>query len=484
MNIAIKKPILVSGVSLSFLLWFWQIFSNSVGEFAEIGFWSLILLSSLLVFIRPKKEKIHPPTISLTPITSEILEETKHQVETLINLLINETNNFTPNNLTLSPDTFKKQLSLIQSKYQDKIQSPNTSKAEIVILSNNQLNSNILKNILEKNENLNRFTYQTITISSLDQDKYNQLLLNYDLVLFLIQGDITESEKEILKELALKRQQIILAFNQTEYHIPEENKEILKKIENNTTNIIPQENIITINTNNQIVKIRKYSNEKDYQESLETLEANCENLINKLTTNNDQQNLFITTAYRRTCQLKQNIEVEINSLRKQKALPIVEKYQWIAASATLANPFASLDLLAVGAINTQMIIDLGKIYQQKITLNQAQQISLELAKLIINLGIVEISTQTITTILKTNTITYIAGGVIQGISAAYLTRICSLSLIEYLESQQINVSTNNSKINLQNIKEKLEKVFKENHKQTFINSFIQKTTHKLGWKTV
>jgi len=93
-----------------------------------------------------------------------------------------------------------------------------------------------------------------------------------------------------------------------------------------------------------------------------------------------------------------------------------------------------------------------------------------------------LSSQAIATILKTNTITYIAWGVIQGISAAYLTRICSLSLIEYLEQKDITIEENSSKFNLNIIKNKIEKVFKENQKQAFLNNFIKQTTQKLGWQ--
>jgi len=476
MNIAIKKPILISGVSLSFLLWFWQSFSNSLGQWGEFSFWGVILVSGFFFFIRPQKKENNPPVVSFTPITEEVFTETTNQVQSLIDLFIAETADFSCHDSVTSADVFQQQFSLIKSKC-------DRTTAKVAIVSNHNLNSNDLKNILEKEKNQIAFT--TINTSSLDDHKFNQLILNYDLILFLIQGDLTESEKSILEKLAIKRQKIILTFNQTDYHLPEENKDILKQIETRVQGIINPENIVTITTKNQTIKVKKYQNQDQYQEWEETIKPQCDKLTNQLsnTFNNDQENPFITTAYRQTIQLKTNIQLQLNQIRKQKSLPVIEKYQWIAASATFANPVASLDLLAVGAINTQMIIDIGSIYKQKISLSQARQISLELAKLMMKLGIVEISTQTIATILKTNSVTYIAGGVIQGISAAYLTRICSLSLIEYLEQQEINLVHNHNKISLKNIKEKLEKVFKENQQKTFINGFIQQTTRQLGWKT-
>lgn len=145
----------------------------------------------------------------------------------------------------------------------------------------------------------------------------------------------------------------------------------------------------------------------------------------------------------------------------------------VAATATFANPVSSLDLLATAAINAQMIVDLSKIYQHPLSLNQAQQISLTLAKVMLKLGIVEISSQTISAILKTNMITFVAGGLIQGISAAYLTRVCALSLIEYYEVADFTVNDN---INISKLKEKIQLIFEQNKENNFLNQFVKKTS--------
>jgi uncharacterized protein (DUF697 family) len=62
----------------------------------------------------------------------------------------------------------------------------------------------------------------------------------------------------------------------------------------------------------------------------------------------------------------------LNQVRRDRALPIIEQYQWIAAAAAFANPVPALDLLATAAISAQVVSDLGAIYQQKFSLQQAQ----------------------------------------------------------------------------------------------------------------
>ncbi len=104
-----------------------------------------------------------------------------------------------------------------------------------------------------------------------------------------------------------------------------------------------------------------------------------------------------------------------------RATPVIEQYQWIAAAAAFANPVPALDILATAAINAQMVMDLGNVYQQKFSLEQAQTVAGAMGSLMLKLGLVELSTKAVSTVLKSNAITFVAGGVVQGVSAAYLT---------------------------------------------------------------
>lgn len=467
MTISIKKPILISGVGLSFLIFIWQRIAQSFPHLGEYSFWGLIFVSGFFWLFNPHAKKEHLSVV-FRPVTPEVFDQALMEVKKLITIFAQES--------TFSETIFTQRLETLMKGDRTTI--------HVAIVSNHKLNSQLLKNILEQETKQKDCQFNTLTPSSLNNEKFNQLLFNHDLVLFVVQGDLTESEKELIKKLTIQQQKTILVFNQSDYNLPEEKELIKNQLETRIKDLINPEDIITISTKNETIKIKKYQDQENYQEWEEKIKPHCDNLINYLaqTLENNQQDLFLNTSYRQLLKLKKDIHQQLNIIRKQKALPIIEKYQWVAATAIFANPVASLDLLAIGAINTQMIVDLGAIYQQKISLNQAKQVSVELAKLMMKLGIVELSTQAIATILKTNTITYIAGGVIQGISAAYLTRICSLSLIEYLEQQDISNTENSPNFNLNIIKEKIEKIFKENQKQAFLNTFIKQTSEKLGWQ--
>ena len=158
---------------------------------------------------------------------------------------------------------------------------------------------------------------------------------------------------------------------------------------------------------------------------------------------------------------------------------MMEKYQWIAAAAAFANPVSSLDLLATAAINAQMIVDLSSIYQQRFTLSQGQTIAATIGKLMIKLGLVELSTHAISGLLKSNAITYVAGGATQGISAAYLTRVAGLSLVEYFKEQDINLN-NHQTIDIEKLSTKIKQVFEQTKRTEILQSFVKQTLPQLS----
>ena len=119
-----------------------------------------------------------------------------------------------------------------------------------------------------------------------------------------------------------------------------------------------------------------------------------------------------------------------------------------------------------------MVMELGEFYQQKFSLEQAQTVASTMGSLMLKLGLVELSTKAVSTILKSNTITFVAGGVVQGISAAYLTRIAGLALIEYFQEQEI-ATNSGGPLNIEKLRQTLQNIFQKNHQTKFLQGFVK-----------
>jgi hypothetical protein len=100
-----------------------------------------------------------------------------------------------------------------------------------------------------------------------------------------------------------------------------------------------------------------------------------------------------------------------------------------------------------------------------------------MGSLMLKLGLVELSSKAIGTVLKSNAITFVAGGAVQGVSAAYLTRLAGLSLIEYFQQQE--VATPDTKLNIDKLGQTLQNVFQQNQQIGFLSGFVKQTVNRI-----
>ena len=78
-------------------------------------------------------------------------------------------------------------------------------------------------------------------------------------------------------------------------------------------------------------------------------------------------------------------------------------------------------------------------------------------------------------------VTYVAGGLVQGLSAAYLTRIAGLTLVEYLAAQDLVAPEPARAWNLDLLANTLQKVFQANQRaayQTVVKQGIDRLVPK------
>jgi uncharacterized protein (DUF697 family) len=186
----------------------------------------------------------------------------------------------------------------------------------------------------------------------------------------------------------------------------------------------------------------------------------------------ERPTLVAATVLRRALALRQQVQTDLNRLRRDRAMPLIDQLQWVAGAAAFANPVPTLDLLATVAINGQLIMDLGKLYGFNLSLDEAKTAAGTLASLTVKLGLVELSTQVLTAVLKSHFATYLAGGLVQGLSAAYLTRMAGLSLVEYFEQAAL-VGTPATALSWAAIAQRLQSTIQQNRQLSLLQTLTR-----------
>ena len=312
-----------------------------------------------------------------------------------------------------------------------------------------------------------------------------QMARNADLMVFVTAGDLTSSEFIELDRLAGLGKRVILAFNKTDLYLPSDRQEILNKLKQRTQHFLAETDIVAIAAQPSPIKVRQYVNAgnsinsdaiqewwEDMPPDVIALKERIESILS-----DEWEELLIENTHLQIQSLLQEINGTINQQRRQEATKIINRYQLTAAATVFANPIPAIDLLAGAAINTQMLIDLAKIYDRPLKFQQAKHFALTIAQQLLQLGCVEIATSAIASCFKTNAITYAIGGSMQAVTAAYLTHIGGLSFIEYLEVQPESQSSITANSALQNI---CQKTFKALQGDRFLIDFVTNISSRIA----
>jgi uncharacterized protein len=298
--------------------------------------------------------------------------------------------------------------------------------------------------------------------------------LTHDVVLFLTTCDLTESELHVLQQLHQHRQRVLVVFTKQDQYLPSDRLLIHQQVQQRVKTLIAPEDVVAIATVPAPIKVRQHREDGFVVERVEQPDADVLALSTRLeqVLTQEAQPLVWATVLRKSWLLRQDIVAELNRIRRDRVLPMIEQAQWVAAAAAFANPVPTLDLLATAAVNAQLIMDVGAVYQQPFSLDQAKEIAGTLAAQMVKLGLVEVSTQAISPLLKGHVLTYVAGGTLQGISAAYLTRVAGLSMVEYLQERSQNPALAQQPIQVDRLVQTLKSVFQKNQRTEFLQQLV------------
>ncbi|QYO67979.1 YcjF family protein [Leptolyngbya sp. 7M] len=451
-----RRPILIGGLGLTAGAWLLHGIDPAVMHFGSTAVWGAIAVGSGIWWLKSQTPKsLQPEPVRLQLIDRTLVEQAFTTVEARLTQLQQElaTTDADP---TLQP--LQHQFAALKAQL-------NRQELQLAVLGSRAVGKTTLVNALNLDASQSETSTELAETTLRPEEALTQDVVNADLVLFVVTGDLTDSEYQTVQQLVQNHHRVLLVFNKQDQYLPADRPVILQQLRQRLQDLIPAEDLLAVTAQPAPVKVRQHQADGTVQERIEQpqpdLDALQERLVTVLTT--QTESLILATTYRQTQALTATVQTQLNQVRRLRALPVIEQYQWIAAAAAFANPVPSLDLLATASINAQMIVDLGALYQQPFSLDQAKNVTGSLASQMVKLGLVEMASQAITPLLKSHALTYVAGGTLQGISAAYLTRLAGLSLVEYFEEQS-QATEAASGFKLERLTQKLKQVFQENQR--------------------
>lgn len=457
MTVSLQRRVLVGGVGLSLSLWLLQ-WHHSIVQLGEIGVCGAIAVGGGLWLFKQRAKKTQLKLDA--PLSRATVEQAIAEVETIVEQLAIEAEPVAAQlrsqvaQLTTLLDRQKLNLAVTGGKSVGKTTLVKVLSQSVPQIANGQA---------QLIDTPPLFT-STIVGEEIEATAKTAALAA-DMVLFVTNGDLTDSEFQFLQQLKLE-QRVLLVFNKQDQYLPDERAVILQSLRQ-------IQEVVACAASPNPIKVRQHTADGAVLVRMEQPQPDIQQLKEQLSeiTQQTPQLVWASTA-RSALLLKIVAKNSLNVVRRDRALPMIEQSQWIAAAAAFANPVPVLDILATAAINAQMVMDLAAIYQQKFSWEQAQTVALTMGSLMLKLGLVELSTQAISSILKTNAVTFVAGGVVQGLSAAHLTQIAGLSLVEYFQEQEVALETGTA-LNLDKLKQTLQNVFQQHQQIGVLQHFVK-----------
>jgi small GTP-binding protein len=257
-----------------------------------------------------------------------------------------------------------------------------------------------------------------------------ELATEADLLLFVVDNDLRQSEYEPLRRLAEMGKRSLLILNKCDLYTDRDREVILAQLRDRVRGFIAAADLVAISANPQPATL-------DTGEIVQP-ETDILPLIKRLAAvlRAEGEDLVADNILLQSQRLGQQARRLIDKQRRRQADKIIDRYQWIGAGVIAVTPVPVVDILATAAVNAQMVVELGKIYGIELDMETGRELALSLGKTLVSLGVVKGAVQLLATALQVSVATYLIGKAVQGVTAAYLTRIAGKSFVEYFRQDQ------------------------------------------------
>ena len=194
-----------------------------------------------------------------------------------------------------------------------------------------------------------------------------------DLVIFVVDGDMTTRERDALVELARTERPLLLALNKSDRYDDDELSRLLLRLREHAAGLVQAEDVVAVSA--QPPPLRRISLGTDGHEQVEMIRqgANIDALRNRLTDvlTREGRTLSALNASLFAGRLTDAVAQRIVVARRELSAKVIRQYCIAKSIAVALNPIPVADLLAAGALDAALVMHLARVYGLPITRREA-----------------------------------------------------------------------------------------------------------------
>lgn len=260
------------------------------------------------------------------------------------------------------------------------------------------------------------------------EDMARRKAVQADLLLFVVDGDLRDSELRMVQLLVSLGKRLLLVLNKCDLLGQHQEQRLLQVLRQRCAPRLPPEDVIAASS--APPRLRPAPAPPPVPE----VAALLRRLAQVLRLEGDE--LMADNILLQSRHLSVDTEAVLTNQRERASRIVIERYAWIGGGIIALTPLPGLDLLGAAAVNVQMVLELGRIHGVKLGQDQGRELALAVGRTMTGLGLVKGGTMLLTAALSTAWPALVVAKALQGVSAAWLTRVAGASLMEYFSRNQ------------------------------------------------
>jgi uncharacterized protein len=263
-----------------------------------------------------------------------------------------------------------------------------------------------------------------------------------DLVLLVVDGPLRDSEHRLLARLGEMEKRILVCLNKSDWYEDDEKKLLLGQLASQVQDIVQPQDVLAVRASPTVrTRVRVLAGGGEQEEQI-PVPADIAPLARRMldVVRRDGRDLLLANLLLRSRGLVEDAHRHVQESLDRRAWELVDRYTWACGAAAALSPMPLLDLFAGSALTAKMVVDLARVYRQEMDFSIAVNLLAQLGKnLIAILGVNAAApavAAAVASLLKTIPIAgTIAGGALQGIVQALVTRWIGAVFIGYFKTE-------------------------------------------------
>lgn len=262
-----------------------------------------------------------------------------------------------------------------------------------------------------------------------------------DLVLLVVDGPLKAYEVNLAEQLLSMEKRLVICLNKEDWYDAEDQQQLVDQIADQMPRIATADIVAVRAASVSRPRIRVTADGHEEQEVL-NLGPNVQALAERLMqiVEHDGRELLLANLLIQSRGLVDEAKERVRAVLDAQADEIISKHMWAAGSAAGINPIPLLDIAGGSAITVKMVLELAHVYKQPIDADTVVKILEQLGKNLIAMVGATAATPAVASsigaLLKTVPgIGTIAGGLVQGVVQALVTRWIGNVFVTYFQNE-------------------------------------------------